>query len=205
MDRGSFNGPGGPHSRWVVPATQGASMPAGLMLRNRIINGFIANDQVLPPQPRRPGPVRPGGGRRHRARRGARSPARSAGIVVRLDGAAPHDRTPPDDPATNALSPGRPLYNFYTLEVVQRIGYDSLLPGQRRASSPKTRTAKAPNGGPNGFNCFNWVIDAHPEDINMVDFKRPNGAAGHAHRRRLPPAERRPLPRRPELRQSIRI
>ena len=30
MDRGSFNGPGGPHRRWVVPAAEGASMPAGL-------------------------------------------------------------------------------------------------------------------------------------------------------------------------------
>src|ERR1035437_9750233 len=24
MDRGSFNGPGGPHRRWVVPAAEGA-------------------------------------------------------------------------------------------------------------------------------------------------------------------------------------
>jgi M6 family metalloprotease-like protein len=41
MDRGSFNGPGGPHMRWVVPPTQGAAMPAGLMLRNRLGNGFL--------------------------------------------------------------------------------------------------------------------------------------------------------------------
>ena len=48
MDRGSFNGPGGPHRRWLVPAIQGGSMPAGLMLRQtRIINGFIDNDQLL--------------------------------------------------------------------------------------------------------------------------------------------------------------
>ena len=33
MDRGSFNGPGGPHRRWVVPANEGASMPAGFTLR----------------------------------------------------------------------------------------------------------------------------------------------------------------------------
>jgi hypothetical protein len=25
------------------------------------------------------------------------------------------------------------------------------------------------------YNCFTWVIDAHPEDINKVDFKRANG------------------------------
>ena len=34
MDRGSFNGPGGPHRRWVVPPTEGAAMPAGLTLRS---------------------------------------------------------------------------------------------------------------------------------------------------------------------------
>ncbi len=26
-----------------------------------------------------------------------------------------------------------------------------------------------------GYNCFTWVIDAHPEDINMLDFTRPDG------------------------------
>jgi len=36
MDRGCFNGPGGPHRRWVVPAAEGAAMPAGFMLRNRV-------------------------------------------------------------------------------------------------------------------------------------------------------------------------
>ena len=47
MDRGSFNGPGGPHRRWVVPANEGASMPAGFMLRNRIRFEFVRPEQVL--------------------------------------------------------------------------------------------------------------------------------------------------------------
>ena len=47
MDRGSFNGPGGPHRRWVVPATEGAAMPAGFMLRNRMRYEFVPADQVL--------------------------------------------------------------------------------------------------------------------------------------------------------------
>jgi hypothetical protein len=25
------------------------------------------------------------------------------------------------------------------------------------------------------FSCFAWIIDAHPEDINLVDFTRPDG------------------------------
>src|SRR6185436_12421406 len=47
MDRGSFNGPGGPHRRWVVPPTEGAAMPAGVTLRTRMKLGFISEAQVL--------------------------------------------------------------------------------------------------------------------------------------------------------------
>ena len=47
MDRGSFNGPGGPHMRWVVPASEGASMPAGLMLRSKIRFRFLRDGTVL--------------------------------------------------------------------------------------------------------------------------------------------------------------
>jgi hypothetical protein len=31
------------------------------------------------------------------------------------------------------------------------------------------------NGGPNAFNSYIWVIDAHPEDINTVDYVKPDG------------------------------
>jgi M6 family metalloprotease-like protein len=173
MDRGSFNGPGGPHMRWVVPATMGAAMPAGLMLRNRMANSFITKNQVLTLS------------REDLAESGmavsivtARAveplPGTFAGIIVRLDGPEPHDRTPADDPATNPLSPGIPNFDFYSLEVVQRIGYDSFCP-DNGVLLAKNKDKESRNGGPNGFNCFNWVIDAHPEDINKVDYVKPNG------------------------------
>lgn len=173
MDRGSFNGPGGPHMRWVVPATMGASMPAGLMLRNRIINGFIPESQVLTlsrEELAETGPVVA----RITARAVEPRPGAYAGIIVRLDGAEPHDRTPADDPAVNPLSPGIPDFDFYTLEVVQRIGYDSFCP-DNGVLIAKNKDKESRNEGPNGFNCFNWVIDAHPEDINKPDYIRPNG------------------------------
>ena len=44
MDRGGFNGPGGPHRRWVVPAAEGAAMPAGL------IAAQPAGDAVMAPE-----------------------------------------------------------------------------------------------------------------------------------------------------------
>lgn len=173
MDRGSFNGPGGPHSRWKVPAIAGASMPAGLMLRNRMKNKFITEKDVLTLS------------RDSLASLGlavARVAARAvqpfdneyAGVIVNLDGKEPHDRTPVDDPAKNPLSPGIPNYDFYSMEVVQRIGYDSYCP-DNGVLLAKNKNKESRNGGVNGFNCFNWVIDAHPKDINMVDYIKPDG------------------------------
>jgi len=174
MDRGCFNGPGGPHKRWVVPPTQGAFMPAGLMVRNRLENKFIGESDLLTV------------GRDALARSGiavaevtARAvnpiPGTYAGIVVRLDGEKPGDLTPPDDPAANPLSPGIPNYKFYTLEVVQRIGYDSFTPDNGVLIAKNKDTLHGFNGGPNAFNSYIWVIDAHPEDIKMVDYIKPNG------------------------------
>ncbi len=171
MDRGSFNGPGGPHSRWKVPATQGAAMPAGLMLRNKLLNGFVTDEQTL--RLNRDGLAQSGlAVATVTARAVEPSPGELAGIVVTLDGAAPHDRTPVDDPATNALSPGRPLYNNYTFEVVQRIGYDSFCPDSGVLLA-KNKNREGTSGGTNAFNLFSWVIDAHPDHINLIDFKRP--------------------------------
>jgi hypothetical protein len=129
MDRGSFNGPGGPHMRWVVPPTHGAAMPAGLMLRNRLNVGFVDTAQVL--RLNRQGLARTGLAVAEVTARAVEPlPGTFAGIVVRLDGAEPQDRTPVDDPATNPLSAGTPNYNFYSLEVVQRLGYDSFTPAR---------------------------------------------------------------------------
>jgi M6 family metalloprotease-like protein len=173
MDRGSFNGPGGPHKRWVVPATMGAAMPAGLMLRNRMENGFITEKQVL---------ILSRGALAGTGPVVATITARAveplagtyAGIIVRLDGPDPKDKTPADDPAANPLSPGIPNYDFYSAEVVQRLGYDSFCP-DNGVLLAKNKDKESRNGGINGFNCFNWVIDAHPEDINKVDYIRPDG------------------------------
>lgn len=171
MDRGSFNGPEGPHSRWKVPAIAGGSMPAGLMLRQKMNFKFVKEDQVLTLS------------RNALAKSGlvvatisARSveplPGTFSGMVVRLDGDAPQDRTPETDPALDPLSPGKSEYNFYSLEVVQRIGYDSYVP-DNGVLIAKNKDKESNNGGPNGFNCFNWVIDANPQDIKRVDYLKP--------------------------------
>ena len=174
MDRGCFNGPGGPHMRWVVPPTQGAAMPAGLMVKNRLENGFITESQLL--RLNRDGLARSGLAVGDVTARAVDPlPGTYAGIVVRLDGPEPGDRTPADDPAANPLSPGIPNYNFYTMEVVQRIGYDSFTPDNGVLIAKNKDRLRGRNGGPNAFNSYIWVIDAHPENINMVDYTKPNG------------------------------
>lgn len=175
MDRGCFNGPGGPHKRWVVPPTQGAFMPAGLMVRNRLENKFIDESDLL-----FLGRDKLAGSglavAEVTARAVAPRPGAYAGIVVRFDGARPGDLTPPDDPASNPLSPGTPNYDFYTLEVVQRIGYDSFTPDSGVLIAKNKDGLRGLNGGPNAFNSYIWVIDAHPGDIGAVDYVKPGGA-----------------------------
>jgi M6 family metalloprotease-like protein len=174
MDRGSFNGPGGPHMRWVVPPIRGAAMPAGLMLANRMRNEFTTDEQVL--RLSREGLAGSGiAVAQVTARAVDPLPGEFAGVTVRFDGAEPHDRTPETDPATNPLSPGIPNYDFYTLEVVQRIGYDSFTPDNGVLIAMNKDSLRGRNGGPNSFNSFIWVIDAHPEDIRMVDYVKPSG------------------------------
>lgn len=174
MDRGSFNGPGGPHTRWVVPPAQGAAMPAGLMVRNRLETGFITESQLV--MLNRDGLAQSGPAvATVTARAVDPLPGTFAGILIRLDGPEPQDRTPPDDPATSPLSAGIPNYNSYTMEVVQRIGYDSFTPDNGVLIAKNKDTLRGRNGGPNAFNSYIWAIDAHPEDIDMVDYVRPNG------------------------------
>ena len=59
-------------------------------------------------------------------------------------------------------------YQFYSIEVVQRVGYDSFSSddGVLISMNREIDNESAP---------FMWTIDAHPEDIDLVDFTRPNG------------------------------
>jgi len=69
------------------------------------------------------------------------------------------------------LCAGEPVWNFYSLEVVQRIGYDSFTPDDGVLLAKN----KDREGNSCGYNCFTWVIDAHPEDIGKADYVKPDG------------------------------
>ena len=63
------------------------------------------------------------------------------------------------------------MFNSYSVEVVQWIGYDSFPPDNGVLIAKN----KDREGNTCGYNCFTWVIDAHPEDISLPDFVKPDG------------------------------
>lgn len=167
MSRGSFNGPGGPHTRWMALPTMGGSAPAHHMLRNKIKQGFISEDQYLQvnrDELANTGPVF------------ASIYARSIpvgekfgregliGINVSMVDLTPRNYLIDDWRAD--MQRGEKWYNNYTVEVVDRIGFDSFTPDTGVLLAKTKNSESAPNI---------WVIDSHPEDIEQVDFKRPDG------------------------------
>ena len=165
LDRGSFNGPGGPHKRWLIPVTQGGAMEAGMTLWTRLQEGWFKEVDV------------------HRLNRTSLSAsgvqtmkvqARTvepkaggplAGVKLDLDGG---DKTPACDVNTQPLCAG-PGWQYYSLETVQRLGTDSMTPD----SGVLINKNKNSSSQACGYGCFSWTIDANPQDINKVDFYRP--------------------------------
>jgi M6 family metalloprotease-like protein len=166
LDRGSFNGPGGPHKRWLVPVTQGGAMEAGMTLWTRLQEGWFKEQDV------------------HRVTRTSLAASgvqtmtvkartvepkegegKLAGVKLDLDGG---DKTPTCDVNTQPLCEG-PGWEYFTLESVQRLGTDSMTPD----SGVLINKNKNRSTGGCGYSCFSWTIDANPQDINKVDFYRP--------------------------------
>ncbi|RLU80677.1 peptidase M6 [Streptomyces griseocarneus] len=160
LSRGSFNGPGGPHTRWRIPATSGGSMGAEHVLRDKIKLGMVDDRNVLRLDRdalKNSGTVV--------ARVTARSAPPGEKGLTGVDVSMSRDLSPSCDRATDPLCDGGG-YDNYTVEVVDRMGMDSFTPDHGVLLSKTKNADRAP---------FAWVIDAHPEDIGMVDFVRPDG------------------------------
>ncbi|MFF4775242.1 M6 family metalloprotease domain-containing protein [Microtetraspora fusca] len=162
LSRGSFNGPGGPHSRWLIPPTAGASMGAQHMLRNKIKLQMVDEGNVL---------------------RLSREALRDSGLVVadvtaravqpgknglagvNVSFGTGDKSTGSCDTRTNPLCDGG-NYDNYTIEVVDRMGTDSFTPDSGVLLAKTKNQDNAP---------FEWVIDANPQDIGMTDYVLPDG------------------------------
>ncbi|MPZ93714.1 MAG: M6 family metalloprotease domain-containing protein [Propionibacteriales bacterium] len=165
LSRGSFNGPGGPHRRWVVPATDGGSMGAHHMLRNKIELEMVDEAQLL--RLTRNGLADSG---MVFAEVTAREVPLGAsfgldglsGVNIAMEGG---DLSPPCD-ITQDYRCDRGGYENYTVEVVDRMGSDSFTPDDGVLMAKTKNQDRAP---------FIWVVDANPQDIDLVDFERPDG------------------------------
>lgn len=160
LSRGTFNGPGGPHSRWLIPGTGGSSMGAHHMLRNKMKLGIVDDSAVL--KLSRDALATSGVVVATVTAREVDPGRRTAGINVTLDGG---DRSATCDTSTDPFCDGGG-YNNYTLEVVDRIGFDSFTPDSGVLLAKTKNADNAP---------FIWTVDANPEDIDKVDFVLPDG------------------------------
>jgi M6 family metalloprotease-like protein len=161
MSRGSFNGPGGPHTRWQIPPVNGGSMGSLHTVRDKVKIGLLGEEHLL---------------------RLSREALASSGLVVAQVTARAVDAGPKGLTGINvAMSRDNttgscdfrvePLcdggnYNNYTVEVVDRMGADSFTPDSGVLISKTKNADSAP---------FVWVVDANPQDIDMIDFYRPDG------------------------------
>ncbi|GGP43511.1 M6 family metalloprotease domain-containing protein [Streptomyces abikoensis] len=160
LSRGTFNGPGGPHTRWRIPATGGGSMGAQHVLRDKLKLGIVDEKNVLRLDRdalKDSGPVVA----RVTARSAPPGDKGLAGVNITMG----RDLSPACDRATDPLCDGGGYQN-YTVEVVDRMGMDSFTPDSGVLLTKTKNADRAP---------FAWVVDAHPEDIGMVDFTRPDG------------------------------
>ncbi|KAI1139118.1 M6 metalloprotease [Hypoxylon sp. FL0543] len=160
LSRGSFNGPGGPHTRWQIPATQGGSLGSLHTMGDKMRIGLVDNSSVLMVSRdalASSGPVV--------AEITARCINPGENELMGLHVIMGNDLSPPCDTSTDPLCDGG-KYNNYDIEVIDRMGADSFTPDSGVMISKTKDVDSAP---------FQWTIDANPQDINVVDFYRPDG------------------------------
>ncbi|KAL0578496.1 hypothetical protein V5O48_003489 [Marasmius crinis-equi] len=165
LDRGSFNGPGGPHSRWQIPPTQGGSMGSLHTMRDKHQIQLIDQTPIL--QVSRAGLATSGLVVAELTAR-AVDPTEGRLMGLNISFGSNGDLSPRCNISADALCDGGG-YNNYNLEVIDRMGADSFCPDSGVMIS---KTKNSDRTQP-----FQWVIDANPEDAHVVDFILPNGTA----------------------------
>jgi M6 family metalloprotease-like protein len=165
LSRGTFNGPGGTHQRWKIPNEGASGMGSQFSLRNKMRLNMLDNaTQVV--NLTRDQLTAQGVARATVSARSVNRPDRLAGFNVALSGGDLSSCTAEGLVGDRAWLCDRGGYNNYAIEVVDRMGMDSFVPSSGVHLAKTKNQDRAP---------FIWTIDANPEDINWVDFVRPNG------------------------------
>ncbi|KAI0439490.1 hypothetical protein F4803DRAFT_531074 [Xylaria telfairii] len=161
LSRGSFNGPGGPHTRWQIPAQLGGSLGSPHTMGDKLRIDLVDHSKVLMISRA----ALPSSGL-VAAEITARVVSPSATQLMGFHISIGTDLTPACNTQTDPFCDGGG-YSSYDLEIIDRMGADSFQPDHGvMISKTKNSTNSAP---------FQWVIDANPQDIDVVDFYRPDG------------------------------
>ena len=163
MSRGTFNGPGGTHNRWQVPNAGGSGLgPHHMVHFKQDLGIFDPQDQVLLDR----NSLLTQGIAVTRLKARSSMPAGdpvALQVTLGTGGYSGSKCASEQSPSSFWCPPG--TWQNYTMEVVDRMGNDSFTPGHGVLLAVN-RASGTPE---------EWLIDAHPEDINMIDFYRPDG------------------------------
>ena len=162
MSRGSFNGPGGTHNRWQVPNAGGSGLGPHHTLHFKQQLGILdPEDQVALTQS---GLTAQGIAVVTLRARESVPDGDPVGLEVTLDGGYVAGKCEGESPDPGFWCPPG-SWQSYTMEVVDRMGNDSFTPGHGVLLA-QARSSGSPSV---------WLIDANPQDVNMIDFYRPDG------------------------------
>lgn len=169
MSRGTFNGPGGTHNRWQIPNAGGSALGPHHMLHFKTDGpgrlGVVTDDEQVVLD--RSSLVDQGVAVATLQARSTVPDGNQVGLTVSLggDGYTPGNcQTRTDDPFwcthTNQTS-----WQRFTMEVVDPVGNDSFTAGHGVLLA-QTRNTGTPRV---------WLVDANVENIDRIDFFRPDG------------------------------
>lgn len=161
LARGTFNGPGGPHTRWQIPAQQGGSLGSPHTMGDKLRIDLVDASRVL----MIPKTALADSGL-VTAELTSRVISPSGTQLMGMHITIGTDLTPKCSVKTDPYCDGGGYHN-YDVEVIDRMGADSFQPDHGVLIS---KTKNSSNSAP-----FQWVIDANPQDINVIDFYRPDG------------------------------
>jgi len=169
MSRGTFNGPGGTHNRWQVPNAGGSALGPHHMLHFKTTGngrlGVVTDDEQVVLD--RPALVDQGVAVTTLQARSSLPNGHDVGLTVNLGagGYTPGNcQTRTDDPFWCTHTE---LTNWqrFTMEVVDPVGNDSFTPGHGVLIA-QTRNSGTPRV---------QLIDANVENIDRIDYFRPDG------------------------------
>ncbi|MDR2711543.1 MAG: hypothetical protein LBB91_00325, partial [Clostridiales bacterium] len=200
MSRGSFGGPYGNHTRWDIPSVNGSSVPSNQVLRGKYVNGYsdlendilylnyaeIKDGLVITEIFGRNVPTNLGikdkEGKEITGYRGLMiqgmldQTPEETWAQISLPGSGTLRIDPfkwnwgPNGPGSNNAPGETRRFNGFSLEVMDKTGYDSFLP-DHGVMIAKIANITANRAGP----ISTYIQDSHPDPLNLVDFTAADG------------------------------